>query len=122
MQSETQEFANRDLSINDDIYSLAFAALVHPDETEKGLTEEEKKSGKFMKRIDLLTDERENLYFSAILVTFVQLTTIYLIFIFFSSGSGLKIIPALKYEVVIPRLTSSIMMHLICEPDIRAGI
>lgn len=75
-----------------------------------------------MKRINLLNDERENLYYSAILVVFVQLTTIYLIYIFFSTGSGLEIVPAHKFEVVIPRLTSSIMMHLIVEPDIRDGI
>lgn len=75
-----------------------------------------------MKRIDLLNDERENLYYSAIIVVLMQFTTIYLILVFFSSGSGLNIVPALKYEVVIPRLTSSIMMHLIVEPDIRDGI
>lgn len=50
------------------------------------------------------------------------MTTIYLILVFFSEGGGLKIVPALKYHVVVPRLTSSIMMHLICEPDIRDGI
>ena len=112
----------QNLKINDDIYSLAFAALVHPDEVEADLTEQDKKSGNFMKRIELLNDERDNLFFSAILVTFVQMTTIYLILVFFSEGSGLQIVPALKYSVVIPRLTSSIMMHLICEPDIRDGI
>lgn len=95
---------------------------MHPEEAEQGLTEAEKKSGSFMKPIKLLNDERENLFYSAILVTFVQITTIYLILVFFSDGKGLKIVPAMKYEVVIPRLTSSIMMHLICEPDIRDGI
>lgn len=127
-ETETQVFANRDLKINDDIYSLAFAALVHPDEAEEGLTEGEKKSGAFMKRINLLCDERDNLFYSAILVTFVQLTTIYLILVFFSEGSkenndiGFKMVPATKYETMIPRVTSSIMMHLICQPDIRDGI
>lgn len=45
--------------------------MVHPDETEVDLTPEERKSGNFMKRIDLLNDERENLFYSAMLVTFV---------------------------------------------------
>lgn len=76
---------------------MAYVALVHPDEAERDLTEAEKKSGNFMKRIDLLNDERENLFYSAILVTFVQLTTMYLIYIFFSTGSGLTIVPATKY-------------------------
>lgn len=98
------------------------AALVHPDEAENGLSEQEKKSGRYLKRISLLNEERDSLYYSAILVTFVQFTTIYLILVAFSDDSNLMIKPVSKYEITIPRLTSSIMMHLICEPDIHDGI
>lgn len=96
--------------------------MIHPDEVEEDLTEGEKRSGKFVGRINLLNEERENLFYSAILVTFVQMTTIYLIMVSFEEEHGFTLLVANTYFVMIPRVTSSIMMHLICAPDIRDGI
>lgn len=39
-----------------------------------------------------------------------------------SDNTGVHLLPAETYYVVIPRLVSSIMMHLNVEPDIRQGI
>lgn len=96
--------------------------MIHPDETESDLTEDEKKSGKYMKRLNMHNDERESLYFSAVIVTLMQFTTIYLVMVVFTDSSALNIVRTDRYEIMVPRLTSSIMMHLICEPDIRNGI
>ena len=101
----TEEFQHRDFKVANDIYSLAFAALIHPDEV--GKTED----GIHMPRIDLLNDERESLYISAMLVTLTQFTTIILINHFFEELPNV-ITKADKFEVMIPRLLSSLMMHL----------
>ena len=48
-----------------------------------------------------------------------------LIYVFFendNNGKGVELVPAQKFYVLIPRLISSIMMHLNVEPDIRQGI
>lgn len=93
------------------MYSLAYAAILHPDECEDG-----------MPKLDLLAEERSSLFVSALLVSLVQATTIVLIMIFFGDdgeGHAVKLVPAQSYFVLIPRLISSIMMHLNVEPDIR---
>lgn len=84
---------------------------MHPDECEDG-----------MPKLDLLAEERSSLFVSALLVSLVQATTIMLIMIFFGddgAGHAVELVPAQSYFVLIPRLISSIMMHLNVEPDIR---
>lgn len=76
---------------------------------------------KFMPRIVLLKEERNILYLSAALVTLVQASTILLIIVYFEED-GLKLKPANDFLILIPRLISSVMMHLNVEPDIRQGI
>lgn len=70
-----------------------------------------------MPKIDLLNEERNSLFLSAMLVSLVQVTTIMLIIAFFGDdGSAahkeVKLVPAQAYSVLIPRLISSMMMHL----------
>ena len=77
-----ESFRNINLTIKNNVYGLAFAALVHPDELEKY------KGGKHAPRVDLLNDERESLFLSAMLVTMAQLTTMYLINLFFETIDG----------------------------------
>lgn len=116
-KTETEKFKEKEIKVQKDIYSLAYAAIMHPAECEK-------KEG-YMPQIDLLSEERTSLFVSAMLVALVQVTTIMLIMIYFGKtekGSAVKIIPAQSYFVLIPRLISSIMMHLNVEPDIRQGI
>lgn len=77
---------------------------------------------KYMPRIVLLKEERNILYLSAALVTLVQASTILLIVVYFEEGDGIHLKPANQFVILIPRLISSIMMHLNVEPDIRQGI
>lgn len=34
-KTKTTEFKNRDIKVRNDVYSLSFTALLHPDEVEK---------------------------------------------------------------------------------------
>lgn len=106
--------------ISKDIYSYAYVAMIHPNEVEDL---DPKK--KYLPRIKMHRDERSNLYIGAAMVTIVQASTIMLIYVYFTQGedgNGVKLKPAQQFYVLIPRLISSIMMHLNVEPDIRQGI
>lgn len=116
-KTDTEKFINNEVKIQKDIYSFAYAAIIHPQEAEDF---DPKK--KYLPRISLLNEERNTLYMSAILVTLVQASTILLIVVYFGEGpdgKGVKLIPAQKYYILIPRLISSIMMHLNVEADMR---
>mmetsp|Transcript_17384 Transcript_17384/g.26777 ORF Transcript_17384/g.26777 Transcript_17384/m.26777 type:complete len:145 (+) Transcript_17384:601-1035(+) len=47
---------------------------------------------------------------------------IYLIIDFMLTSDSFSIVPATTFQIIIPRLLSSIMMHMNVEPDIRNGI
>lgn len=85
---------------------MAFAALINPDELEDDCDH--------MKPIVLMDEERENMFMSAMLVTNVQIATIILISIYFRGlrDKGKFIKPAPEFAIIVPRLLSSIMMHL----------
>lgn len=116
-KTDTQKFLNNEVKIQKDIYSYAYAAIIHPNEIEDL---DPKK--KYIPKITLLKEERNQLYLSAALVTLVQASTILLIVVYFEDGDGVHLIPAKEFYILIPRLISSIMMHLNVEPDIRQGI
>lgn len=115
-KTDTEKFILNEVKIQKDIYSYAFAAIIHPMETE-----ELDPKKKYMPRITLLKEERNILYLSATLVTLVQASTILLIVVYFEED-GLHLKPGNTFLILIPRLISSIMMHLNVEPDIRQGI
>ena len=52
----------------------------------------------------------------------VQITMVFLIMNIELNDPKFKVIPADSYLIIIPRLLSSIMMHLNVEPDIRGGL
>lgn len=116
-KTDTQKFANNELKFTKDIYSFAYAAQIHPMELE-----EFDKKKKYMMRVQLLPEERNTLYLQAILVSLVQMSTIIVIMVFFDTGKGVHLIPADRFLVLVPRLISTMMMHLNVEPDIRQGI
>ena len=55
-------------------YSLAFAALIHPDEIDrhKAIESKHKQSNKLVPRVDLLNDERDGIFTSALLIVVCQ--------------------------------------------------
>lgn len=78
--------------ISKDIYSFAYAALIHPMEVE-----ELDAKKKYLPRINMLNEERTALYVGAMMVTMVQASTIMLIYVFFKEGddgNGVKLVPA----------------------------
>ena len=66
--------------------------------------------------------ERSGLYQSALMVVFIQITTIFLLVMFFQSDKKAVIDIPKQYLILIPRLLSSFMMHLQVEADIRNGL
>lgn len=88
-KTDTEKFKLKEVKIQKDIYSLGYAAIIHPMECEVFDAKL-----KYMPRITLLNEERTSLFISANLVTLVQGTTIMLIVIFFGDGKGVHLVPA----------------------------
>ena len=61
------------------------------------------------------------MFLGSLIVSGVQITMVYLI-IHEMQGDNFEIKQADEFLIVIPRLLSSLMMHLIVEGDIRNGI
>ena len=116
------DFKEPKFQIQDDIYSLAYAGLINPDQLE--YTEEEIAKKSFLpKDLSLTRRERAGLYQSALMVVFIQVTTIFLLVMYFRTDEDQKDLEAPKtYLILIPRLLSSFMMHLQVESDIRNGL
>jgi len=119
VEEQRKEFKNRDLKIQNDIYSLAFAACVNPNLLDSS---PEAKGKNYLQRIDMTQNEAADVYQCAMIVAAVQIVTIILIIEFFYNEEALQLTPAKNFVVIIPRLMSSIMMHLNVEPDIRNGL
>jgi len=90
-ETQTSEFLTRDLKVEQNIYALAFAAQLNPDELEC--------DNHHMPPIKLMDEERENIFLSAMLVTSVQVTSILLISYYFDQlrKKGPLIKPALNF-------------------------
>lgn len=120
------KYRERNLKIQDDIYSYAFAALINPDVLEQLYTAEEKgKDSPFLQPKDLqslTSKERSSVYQSALMVISIQITTICLLIIYFREDQETRPDPPKSYLILIPRLLSSFMMHLQVEQDIRNGL
>ena len=104
------------MKISKDIYCYAYVAIIHPMEVE-----EQDPKKKYLPRINMLNEERSSLYIGAITVSIIQMITISLIYQSFSENH-MEIKPTSSIYILVPRLVSSIMMHLNVEPDIRQGI
>ena len=122
LEEKHTEYKKHKFSINDDIYSLAFAALINPHRLDyKGM--DEKEVEKYLpKNLCLTRRERSGLYQSALMVVFIQLTTIFLLVMYFKNDETAIIDLPKSFLILIPRLLSSFMMHLQVEADIRNGL
>lgn len=115
-KTDTEKFVVNEMKIVKDIYCYAYVAMIHPMEVEQL---DPKK--KYLPRIFMLNEERSSLYIGAITVTIVQMITVSLIYQSFEDNH-MQIKPTSSIYILVPRLVSSIMMHLNVEPDIRQGI
>ena len=91
-KTDTEKFVLNECKINKDIYSYAYAAIIHPMEVE-----ELDPKKKYLPRINMLNEERTALYIGAAMVSIVQACTIMLIYIFFendNNGKGVELVPA----------------------------
>lgn len=107
-------FKEREHTVSNDIYSLAFAALIDPEKLA------DSKEG-YLQPIDMTASEYNRIFLGALFVVSIQLTVVFLI-ANEMLRPGFKLKPATEFLVVLPRLISSILMHLVVEPDIRNGI
>lgn len=100
------------MKISNDIYGLAFTALLDPSRFKK-----EPGAG-HVPDIHLNKKEIEQLYAGALIVVMFQLTLVFLISKnMFESEFCVLALPSVWY--FIPRFLSGLMMHLQVEPDIR---
>lgn len=114
-KTDSKAFKDEPLVIQNDSYSLAYAALIHPD-----VAANHKKSDAHMPSIKLLNEERESIFTGAMMITMFQI--IYLTILTNYFMNGLEIKHSSDFLVMIPRVLSCIMMHMIVQPDMRQGL
>jgi len=99
-----------------DSYNLAFAACIHPDSYSHSVN----KAG-HIPQITMLNYERETLYGGAICVAFMQSIYLYLLWTFINDATFV-INKQCNFAILIPRILSSLMMHMVVMPDARQGL
>jgi hypothetical protein len=116
---EGQAKDQKDFKIQNDIYSLAFASMIDTTKLEELDSGEDSK--RYMSYVSIAQSERHSIFLGALMVVFVQFSMIFLIFGLISAPD-FKIRQLDSFLMVIPRLLSSIMMHMNVEPDFRNGL
>lgn len=111
-----ESLKTKELTLSKDIYSMAYAAMIDPD-----LLEASTKGG-YLPKIEMNQNEIDNLWNGAIMVIFIQLMMVGLIFNVELNDPNFHIATPKSIIELIPRLLSSMMMHLNVEPDIRSGL
>lgn len=101
-------------SVSNDIYMLAFTSLLHSEEIEPG-------SG-YIDKMILLNQERSSLFICAMKVACIQIAAAAVVFNFFihgNKGKGFHYTVPSSFFVMLPRLISSLMMHLNVMEDVE---
>lgn len=75
----------------------------------------------YLENVPMSPRDMSKIYMGGTMVTLIQLTMIFLIATEMQS-ENFTLAPADKFTIIVPRLLSSIMMHLNVEPDIRNGL
>jgi hypothetical protein len=114
-KTDSRAFRDEPLVIQNDSYSLAYAALIHPDVAEKY-----KKSDAHMPSIKLLNEERESIFTGAMMIVMFQIIYLTILTNYFMNELNIK--PSNEFTIMIPRVLSCIMMHMIVQPDLRQGL
>ena len=94
------------MKLNDDIYSLAFAAFLDDKQLEYENHDD------FLQPIEMNYDEVSNVFFGAITIIGVQLCLISLVMIYSLTSPSFHIDSASSFSIILARLFSSMMMHL----------
>jgi hypothetical protein len=102
------------IGLQNDVYSLAYAAFLDPEQLEI-------KPGNLPK-IQMNDDEMMNIFLGALMIIGCQLCMIGMIIYYEVTSPNFNIVPATSFTIILARFLSSVMMHLNVEPEIRAGL
>jgi len=105
------------MKIQGDIYSMAYAALMDPEQ----LQHHHANLDGFLQPIKLTKQEFKSLFFGACMVICTQATVLYLVVDQMMQPS-FTFLPQGEFIICIPRLISTVLMHMVVEPEIRSGI
>ena len=114
-KSDVEKFIDEPLVFTNDIYNLAYAALIHPDSYKNHVNEPG-----HIPRITMLNYERDALFSGAIGVAFCQIIYLYILNKIIISDTDIQAVN--DFMIMIPRLLSALMMHLVVMPDARQGL
>jgi hypothetical protein len=103
------------IGLQSDIYSLAYAAFIDPDQLDPKIP-----GG--LQKINMNEDEVMNIFIAALMVIGCQICMIGMIIYYELTSSEFEIMPSDSYIIILARFLSSVMMHLNVEPEIRAGL
>ena len=115
-KSDVDVFVDEPLVFQNDIYSLAFAAMLNPDDE---FWKKAKDIPNHIPKITMLNYEREVLYSGAFCVAIMQGLYLYILYTFIGE---LEIKGVDNFMILIPRILSSLMMHMVVMPDARQGL
>jgi len=76
----------------------------------------------YLQAQNLTKKEYTDIFFSAIMVASLQIVILCLILHQMFSDEDFKLLERTEYVVVIPRLVSTILMHMLVEPETRSGL
>lgn len=113
-KSQVENFIDEPLVFSNDIYNLAYAALIHPDSFKDYCN-----TPGHIPKVTMLNYERDALFSGAICIAFSQVTYLYILS---SVINSLTINSTNNFTIMIPRLLSAMMMHLVVMPDARQGL
>ena len=100
---------------------MSFAALIDPLKVHKNRKGDDNAEG-FLTPINMTDEETSRIFLGALMVVGMQSTMVSLLILDMYQSDKFDLVPPENFLIVIPRLLSSVMMHLIVEPDIRNGI
>lgn len=113
-REEMASLAVAKIGLQNDIYSLAYAAYLDPEQLEI--------KGGNLEKIQMNDEEVMNIFLGAIMIIGCQLCMISLIIYYELTSPDFNIVPSSSFVIILARFLSSVMMHLNVEPEIRAGL
>lgn len=105
---------------------MAFSSLLEPRELEyyhsgKDFSGKDMKDD-YLQPPNLTKKEYMDIYFSAIMVASLQIIVLGLIVNQMVTDPDFKLLEKTDFIVIVPRLISTILMHMIVEPETRSGL
>ena len=120
-------YKQKELEVAGDTYSLAFCSLLDPSQLEYYHSGKSARTGKdlseeYLQPQIMTKQEYTDIFFSAIMVASLQIIVLCLIIHQMYSDDKFMLLDKTEFIVIVPRMISTVLMHMLVEPETRSGI